>query len=144
MTFEKRFRQLYADLARININDLSLVYHQDIEFVDPVTTHRGIEAVKGYFANLLESVDSCQFNIHSLLNTGDSGQSGYSHVVEWTMLLQLKNKPGTISVDGVSMLKVRDDKIHYHRDYYDLGEMVYEHVPVLRSVIGFIKKKLDS
>ena len=72
MTFEKRFRQLYADLAKINIDDLSQVYHQDIEFVDPVTTHRGIEAVKGYFANLLESVDSCQFNIHSLLNTGDS------------------------------------------------------------------------
>lgn len=144
MTFEERFRQLYADLAKISINDLSLVYHQDIEFVDPVTTHRGIGAVKGYFANLLESVDSCQFDIHSLLYTEKCGPGGYTHVVEWTMLLQLKNKPNTISVDGVSMLKVRDDKIHYHRDYYDLGEMVYEHVPVLRSVIGFIKKKLDS
>lgn len=144
MTFNERFRQLYEDLASIDINDLALVYHQDIEFADPVTRHQGLSAVKKYFANLLDSVDTCQFTIHALQESASTEGGSYSHTVEWTMTLQLKNKPNIISVDGVSLLKVRDEKIHYHRDYYDLGEMVYEHVPLLRHLIGFIKKKLDS
>jgi hypothetical protein len=29
-----------------------------------------------------------------------------------------------------------------HRDYFDMGEFVYERIPVLRSIIDYIKSRL--
>ena len=31
---------------------------------------------------------------------------------------------------------------NYHRDYFDMGEFIYERVPVLGSVIRAIKRRL--
>ena len=126
------------------MEDLSSLYHQDIQFVDPITTHRGLDAVKAYFAGLLESTASCRFDIHSLIEPVENQRSQYSHIAEWTMHLTLRKQTKVISVDGVSLLRVADGKIIYHRDYYDLGEMVYEHIPVLKQILKIIKKKLTS
>ena len=60
------------------------------------------------------------------------------------MHLTLNNQSSSISVNGVSLLTLKDDRVVYHRDYYDMGEMVYEHVPVLKRVIYYIKKRLTQ
>ena len=44
-----------------------------------------------------------------------------------------------IEVTGISHIRY-DDLIFYHRDYYDLGEMLYEHIPAY----GWITRKLKA
>ncbi len=134
MSFKTRFTQFYADLANVDIDDLDNVYHEQILFKDPIASHSGIESVKAYFAHLLDH--------HFIENA--SGDSPYDFTVEWTMHLTLNNQSRSISVNGVSLLTVKDDRVVYHRDYYDMGEMVYEHVPVLKRVIHYIKKRLTQ
>ena len=46
---------------------------------------------------------------------------------------------GQIDVAGISHIRF-DDKINYHRDYYDLGEMLYEHLPAY----GWLTRKLKA
>ena len=58
------------------------------------------------------------------------------------MTLVLKRSTNVITLDGTTQLKVEDEKIIYHKDYYDLGEMVYEHIPLLGSIIKMIKRRL--
>jgi hypothetical protein len=58
------------------------------------------------------------------------------------MTLTLKGSDKVITLDGTTQLGVKDDIIVYHKDYYDLGEMVYEHVPLLGFVIKKIKGRL--
>ena len=48
-----------------------------------------------------------------------------------------------IIVDGATDLRF-DEKITYHRDYIDMGQMLYEHIPVLGSAIRYIKKQAAS
>ena len=48
-----------------------------------------------------------------------------------------------IHVDGSSFLKF-SDKIDFHRDYLDMGQMLYEHLPVVGRVIKGIKKRVKS
>ncbi|MDC8832785.1 nuclear transport factor 2 family protein [Alteromonas gilva] len=151
MSFKEQFVNLYRDLAQIDIEDLASIYHQDVVFIDPVTTHHGLTAVNTYFKGLLDATESCQFEINNWHNiaSNDSHQNASSamdcsDVLEWTMKLKLSGKPNWIELAGVTLLKVVDDKILYHRDYYDLGEMVYEHIPLLKHIIKFIKKKLLS
>jgi len=145
MTLITRFRELYKDLASLQVDDLEGIYHTDIVFQDPVATHKGIDQVKQYFKRLLTNATHCTFTIHSIIHCHDNDEN-VEHVVVWTMMLKTPklNNGQAITLDGTSVLKVRDDRICFHRDYYDMGQMIYEHVPLLGSVVKKLKKRLAA
>lgn len=136
-----RFGQLYAELCQTSPEDLASIYSEDVIFIDPIKSHRGLESVKVYFANLLAQSKSCRFDIANVVKTEPS-DADITHMVNWTMYLTLTKSESVIVLNGTSQLTVRDDLITYHRDYYDLGEMVYEHIPILRFFIKKIKARL--
>jgi hypothetical protein len=49
-----------------------------------------------------------------------------------------------VEVDGSSVLAICEDRITYQRDYYDLGAMVYEQLPVLGAVIRHIRGRMAA
>ncbi len=140
MQLLNRFENLYKNLSLESIAQLDTVYHQDITFADPVGEHRGMAAVKHYFSNLLETTEDCRFHIYSVTS------SDAVCMVRWQMKLKHPrlNSGDEITLEGVSELKVKDDLVVYQRDFYDMGEMIYENVPLLRGVIGFIKNKMRA
>jgi hypothetical protein len=50
------------------------------------------------------------------------------------------NKGQSINVEGMSQLRF-SDKIFAHRDYFDVGQMLYEQVPFLGGLIGLLKNR---
>jgi hypothetical protein len=48
-----------------------------------------------------------------------------------------------ISVRGVSHLQI-SDKIDFHEDFYDMGAMLYEQLPLLGNVTRWLKLRLAS
>ena len=49
-----------------------------------------------------------------------------------------------IVVSGHSYLVSFEDKVITHRDYFDVGSMLYEHLPLIGYGISWIKKKATS
>ena len=45
-------------------------------------------------------------------------------------------------LDGASHLRLADNRIAYQRDYYDLGAMLYEHIPLLGGAVRAVKARL--
>lgn len=139
MSTIEKFSRFYTDLASMQIDTLKDIYSIDVVFVDPIASHEGLASVERYFGKLLKNAKYCEFTIHETLPTGEQG-----YVVTWTMRFTSTriNKGRPVSVNGISMLVLKNDKIVSHRDYYDLGEMVYEHVPLLGRIIKKIKEGL--
>ena len=54
------------------------------------------------------------------------------------------NSGKPITVEGHSFIMGDDSKVTYHRDYVDLGQMLYEHIPVLGRLIQWVKKRMLS
>lgn len=54
------------------------------------------------------------------------------------------NSGMTFSVDGSSLIEFSgpEGKAISHRDYFDMGEFVYERIPILKLIIQAIKKRL--
>ncbi|APE06429.1 MAG: nuclear transport factor 2 family protein [Alteromonas sp.] len=140
----QRFCKIYTDICKISTDDLASIYATDVLFIDPITTHQGLTEVKSYFNNLLEQAESCKFDIADifLCARDDQSNSRVTHIANWTMTLVLKGSEKVITLDGTTQLGVSNNMIVYHKDYYDLGEMVYEHVPVLGFIIKKIKGRL--
>ena len=133
-------KRAYCSLATGNTAELAPLYSEDAYFEDPSHGIQGKAALLERFQYLYSKVDSCNFKFHQTLDTGGE------IFLAWTMILRQRGpKSGeVIRVEGASFLKVRNNCIYYHRDYFDLGAFVYENVPMLGSIIKRIKQRLAS
>jgi hypothetical protein len=138
MSAIEKFVSLYQELDQSSVEKLADVYAPFIYFIDPVTTHKGIDQVSGYFTQLLRNTNSCHCKVTRII-----GQSEH-YTVRWEMRFSHPRlrRGKTIIVEGLSELTVEQNKVVYQRDFYDLGEMVYQHIPVLGWLINKIKKGL--
>ena len=132
--FAARFARLDAD----NLHRLGELYSEDIRFRDPLHEIHGLPALQQYFAELYANVGQLHFDFHGHDQICDG--EGY---LRWTMSFRHPRLRGgaLIRVDGCSHL-LWWDKVYQHRDYFDAGALLYEHVPVLRQVIAWLKGRL--
>lgn len=134
------FCQFYQKLDAQSASFLPTIYADKIIFIDPVSQHNGIDAVIKYFDNLLSNTTNCTFDITRVSSSNDVTY------VTWIMHFShpklASNK--LISVHGITELQIEHNKIVYHRDYYDMGEMLYENVPLLGRIVRWLKQRLAN
>lgn len=134
------FQHFYSQqLANSDLSNLRKVYSPQILFIDPVDRLSGIDALESYFHHLMNGLESCHFDISAI------EESDAEAFVIWQMHISHPRIRGgdEISIDGVSHLKFTS-QIDYHRDYYDLGAMLYEHLPLLGRAVRHLKRRLAS
>ena len=134
------FIETYSQLTKDNLAGLEKVYHKDVVFEDPAHCINGWYELHRYFKNLYSTINSCEFVVHSWL--ADESQA----FVQWTMTFSHPDleKGRSRIVEGCSRLEFKEEQVIYHRDYFDLGEMIYEGVPLLGKVIRHIKTRLGQ
>jgi hypothetical protein len=134
------FKQLYNTLNRdtVAIELLQQVYADDIQFEDCFHNIKGIGSLLEYFDNLYENVDFIDFYFENEWLKDDSC------MLTWTMSYQHPklNSGKLIAVQGASRLEFKQGKVISHRDYFDGGALLYEHIPLLNRVIFFLKNRL--
>ncbi len=135
-----KFQMIYQNLSKDNLNSLTDIYHENISFQDPLHKVDGLEDFIAYFENLYTNVITCNFEITHIINTSNEA------AIYWEMRYEHPklNSGNTISVMGHSHLKSADGKVIFHRDYLDVGSMIYEHVPLLGRVIHYLKQRLSK
>jgi limonene-1,2-epoxide hydrolase len=133
----EKFCNYYKEFSQESIPGLDEMYHQNVILQDPFSKLEGLDNVKQHFSQMMQNVSYCRFEIINIVS--NEGQA----FITWTMMFAHPklNNHEEIVVDGVSDIKF-DERISYHRDYFDVGAMFYEHVPVVKGVIKMLKKRL--
>lgn len=136
----ENFQQLYNELNRetLTFELLRGVYSDDIIFEDCFHNIDGIDSLFEYFDNLYENVRYIHFDFENHWISDESA------MLTWTMSYQHPklNAGEIIAVKGASQLNFRHGKVIRHRDYFDGGALLYEHIPILRRIILFLKNRL--
>jgi hypothetical protein len=134
----ERFKAYFKILHESDLSQLRDLYSQQILFKDPVHEIRGLVELEDYFTSLCADLSDCRFEY---LDEMITDQAAY---VKWMMHFKhpkLGNR--LISVRGVSHLKI-SDKIDYHEDFYDMGAMLYEQLPLIGNVTRWLRLRLAS
>ena len=137
----EHFIRVYNQLDKHNLATLRTIYSDDICFRDPIHQISGIEALINYFIDLYQNVDTVTFDFRDVIS--DSSKA----TVTWLMTVRHPslNKGKSFSVEGISCLHFNAaGKVCYHRDYFDLGALLYERIPLLGLIITKIKERLAS
>ena len=136
----ERSKEFFDKLDRSQINLIDSFYDKDAIFQDPVHQLKGAAAIKAYYEGLYKNVEAIRFEY------GKSIESGDTVSLTWRMYLKTAaiDDGNEITVDGVSVIIFggEEGKVIAHRDYFDMGEFIYERVFILRSVVGYIKDQL--
>ncbi len=131
------FVSIYQTLATNNLELLATIYHSDITFIDPLHHVEGFDDLYNYFNGLYQNLQTCEFVIEKVIFDGKEA------AIYWTMTYQHKklNKGELVSVSGSSHIQGKEDKVIYHRDYLDVGAMLYEQIPLFGKLTKWIKAK---
>ena len=134
---EQKITNFFSNLSAATINLVDEFYAPDAEFSDPVVNLRGRDAIRAYYGGLYAAVKSIHFNFSKLLTDQDTVAAF------WTMTLEAPklNRGRPVVLPGVSHIRFdpASGKAAYHRDYFDMGAFVYEHVPLLGTIIRYVK-----
>ncbi|MET1078339.1 MAG: nuclear transport factor 2 family protein [Pseudomonas sp.] len=136
--FLRRFAYAFAALDAHNLQRLGELYSADVLFTDPLHEIRGLPALRDYFAQLYAHVSDLRFDFHGF----DAVRKGEGYL-RWTLRFSHPrlNRGRAIQVEGCSHL-LWHNKVHYHRDYFDAGALLYEHLPLLGRIIHWLKGRL--
>jgi predicted ester cyclase len=130
----------YRNLELGNIESLRDIYSEKIVFEDPAHRIEGLENMLDYFKRMYTSINDSRFEFESVIVNQE-------HIaLTWTMHLNHPklNRGSPIEVAGASVLKVNHDKIEAHRDYFDLGALAYEHIPLIGKVVTGVKNRIGQ
>lgn len=131
----EQFKLLYNSFSHATPAQLPSLYDPNIHFKDPVHELKGLAALAHYFASFCAGERQYRFEFTNQLIAHNQAflqwQMHYAH----PQLARGK----ALMIEGGTLIKFTH-KIIYHEDFYDMGAMIYQHLPVL----GWAVKKINS
>ncbi|HAF91451.1 MAG TPA: transcriptional regulator [Pseudomonas sp.] len=138
--FLERFAEGFSGLDASNLHRLGELYSDSVHFSDPLHEVWGLDELERYFAQLYANVQALEFEFFAFDQVRD-GQ-GY---LRWLMTYEHPrlNAGKPISLEGCSLLRWNlDGKVERHRDYFDAGALLYQHVPLMGGAIRWLRRRL--
>lgn len=136
MNNKQKFQYIFEKLNKDTLHLIKEFYDPQVEFHDPVGTIKGSDKIKTYYENMYKNVKSIRFDFSDFIESGDQ----IVGVWKMTLVTDKLNGGEPIIVDGNSVIRFKEGKAIYHRDYFDMGVFVYENIPGL----GFVVKKIKE
>ncbi|MDG2175613.1 MAG: nuclear transport factor 2 family protein [Gammaproteobacteria bacterium] len=135
LNLKRHFEEFSVD----SLSGLDAIYTQDIEFLDPVHKVEGILYLKHYLNKMAENLT------HYKIRYTDQLVGENTAFLTWEMEYANSKLRGgqIITIRGMSHLKFTK-RIYYHEDCYDLGALVYEHLPLLGGITRSLKSRLAA
>ncbi|TXR52143.1 nuclear transport factor 2 family protein [Reinekea thalattae] len=135
-----QFLTTYESLNTSNLHLLKTIYSDTVEFQDPMHEIYGLKHLTAYFNKLYTNLKECRFHIDEVFYQNNNAS------VFWTMTYvhPKLNGGAEVTVQGHSHLKGQENLVYYHRDYLDVGAMLYEQIPLLGRIIKAIKGRSAS
>ena len=126
----------YEQISVESVDQLIQLYSPDARFKDPFNLVFGRDAIRDIFLKMFEQVDSPQFVIREVL------QQESSACLLWEFKFKFKCwDTSEKSLTGVSWLQFdHTNLVSSHTDYWDPAEGIYEHLPLIGSLMRGLKK----
>jgi steroid Delta-isomerase len=144
MTALQRLSDFYTQITPESVPLLQGLYAPDAYFKDPFNEVRGIDNIVKIFSHMFVQIAQPRFEVISAVQgQGDHANEAFLiWLFYWKKDAQGSDAP---PIRGSSHVKFNSlGQVSYHRDYWDAAEELYETVPLLGSVLRFIKKKLKA
>jgi hypothetical protein len=136
----ERAVELFETLSPQSLRQLKEIYATDARFKDPFNEVEGTDAITKIFEHMFASLHEPRFIV-----TGQVVQ-GMQCFLTWDFRFAFRrSRKQEQLIRGASHLVFSSaGQITLHRDYWDAAEELYEKLPVIGSVMRWLKKQANG
>jgi len=136
----ERFQRYMSSLSVEAVDDaIDQVYAPDAYLNDNLAEIRGRDAIKAYLVRSLEQMTQLSVRYDDVV------QSQANWYLRWTLEMRFKSlRDGAlVTTSGITHLRFdASGQVVVHRDFWDTGSGLYEHIPGIGNAIGDVKERL--
>jgi len=135
-----RIVDLFEQLQPADVERLDQFYARDALFKDPFNEVVGLAAIQAVFRHMYVALDEPRFMVRDVIVQGDQC------FLSWDFTFRFKRlRRGPQTVRGGSQLQLDAiGLITLHRDYWDAAEELYEKLPLLGSLMRWLKRRANA
>ncbi len=134
----RNYAQFYERLSPETLEEIDKICTPDLYFQDPFNKLNSLSSVKILFRDMFEKSEQYQFKTLGIYPNAEKREA----IIKWHFKADIE-KVGKLSFEGLSEIKVNDANMVYaHVDYWDAAEHFYMKLPLLKQLIGFVRKRL--
>jgi len=136
-----RIVETFQTLTPAAVEALDTLYAPDARFKDPFNDVRGLPEIQRIFRHMHVALENPRFVITERI------EQGPQCFLTWEFRFRFKRfKRGQEQcILGGSHLVLSDEgRITLHRDYWDAAEELYEKLPVVGSLMRWLKRQSNS
>ena len=132
-----RLKEFFETLTPATVARLDEFYVPEARFKDPFNEVAGVPAIRAVFAGMFRQVDRPRFVVTRSFGQGDEA------FLAWDFVFCFKGKTEREqTVRGATLILFSPDgRVVLHRDYWDVAEELYEKLPVLGSLMRWLKRR---
>lgn len=131
----------FETISPSSVSRIGELYTADARFKDPFNEVRGIPAIEQVFHHMFESLHGPRFVVSSRI------VDGTQCFLVWEFRFRFKRFDTTteqVVHGGSHLVLTADGLVSDHRDYWDAAEELYEKLPVLGSLMRWLKRRANT
>jgi hypothetical protein len=131
----------FETLTPDSLGQLAAFYDGHARFVDPFNDVQGLPAVEAIFRHMFVALDAPRFVVTGQVVQGDQC------FLLWDFHFRFRrvDKARTQTIRGTSHLVFSEaGLVTLHRDYWDAAQELYEKLPLIGSLMRWLKKRANS
>jgi len=136
-----RIAVFFEGLKPADVNRMAELYTPQACFKDPFNEVRGLAGVQRIFSHMFEALDQPHFVVTGQL------VDGAQCFLTWDFVFRFKRFSPTVwqTVRGGSHMRLTPEGlIEFHRDYWDAAEELYEKLPLVGSLMRWLKRRANT
>ena len=139
----RRVVDFFEHLQPADVRRMAELYTHDAQFKDPFNEVQGLPAIEQIFAHMFDTLKAPRFVITQQV------QQGAQCFVTWDFLFAMPriDKGATQTIRGATQLVLRQEagvwRVALHRDYWDAAEELYEKLPIVGSLMRWLKQRAN-
>ena len=140
MNNEKKYVEFFENLNKESQRgDYLKFFDENSYFEDPFQKVLGIEKIYNIFEDMYAKLYNPRFEIEECVSNENVSY------IKWTFIYKNYEKSKENSFVGVSRVEFNNNgKVSEHIDFWDAGSNIYEKIPLLGSIIRFIKRQIHA
>jgi steroid Delta-isomerase len=131
----------FENLSPTSLGGIQRYYASDAQFKDPFNDVQGVGAIAHIFLHMFETLESPRFVVVQRV------VQGAQCFLTWEFHFRFKTlRSGQAQcILGASHLQLGPDGlVTLHRDYWDAAEELYEKMPLVGSLMRWLKRRASS
>lgn len=130
----------FETLSQDGVARMGEFYAAEVWFKDPFNEVQGLAQVQRIFSHMFVALDRPRFVVTAQV------EDGHQCFLTWDFEFYFRKQGSALqTIRGSSHLKFNEaGQVVYHRDYWDAAEELYEKLPLLGSLMRWLKKRVGT